>query len=806
MSGTVFAHTKEGESAESWQMLADHLRGVAELAGGFAGSFGYRNWGYALGLLHDAGKVDPAFQRRLFQANAPSFDHAAYGAAVASERYEKDNPANPTGFDIAGNMLAFAVAGHHGGMPNGTVADGGETLTKRVSWAKTLQDSDCYLEVLKEAGLVLPTEEDLEPLFPLSEIQPLLVSHSQEAIDRMIFSVPVRTRMLYSCLVDADYLDTESFTNLDNANKRESQEQPSLPELLTRLEQHMNELTLKTDVSRVNEGRALVLADCKFASELPPGLFNLTVPTGGGKTLASLNFALRHAIKNNMRRVIYAIPFTSIVEQTAGVFRETLDEKGAGSPSCVLEHHSNYDFDALDSEQALRERLAVQNWDAPIIVTTNVQLLESLFSNKPSKCRKLHNIANSVIVLDEAQTLPNELLTVSLAMLEELTNSYNVSVVLCTATQPALDDLWPFGSKPHEIVKDQLALKEHFKSRAEFVVDGQVEEGILAEKLSELDQILCIVSTRAHARDLYRDVCRCCRESGLLHGKEPYQEGIFHLSANMTPYHRSLWLQKIRARLDDGERCIVISTQLIEAGVDVDFPVVYREMAGLDSLVQAAGRCNREGRNDVPGIVHVFDFADAEDAVPGSGTLATNWLGLTAKISRELIERHSGHISADMTEEYFQWLHGVSSEKDAHTGRQILDATGLYKDLCNRELPASRFSTMDFQGYADKYKIIDDKETPVFVPWGEEGRKLYFELECSCHEGMPPSAMARTLQRFSVGIPNWKYSQYKEQMFVDDKTYAPIRVLCQEENCMKQYDDEVGILEVGEGTPNDLII
>lgn len=793
---TLFAHTPDGED-KPWQTLSEHLGNVAEEASEFAAEFGFGKWGYAIGLLHDAGKVDPKFQRRLVDAHAPSFDHAALGAAIAQSDYVGQLGKTD------GNLMAFAIAGHHGGMPNGVQADeraGGKTpLKTRLTGTDFNEAATTYRRVIAAADLSLPSAGELEHTFLEKDLSGLAAPPSQRMQSHAIFSTSVLARMLYSCLVDADYLDTERYVTPELADARTPSGRATLQQLADRLDGYMRELASKAPASRVNDGRALVLEDCRMAAQLPGGLYKLTVPTGGGKTLASLSFALHHAVKNNMNRVIYAIPFTSIVEQTAGVFRKALGVDGQEDQLNILEHHSNYDFDAVDSERGRRERLAIQNWDAPVIVTTNVQLLESLYSNKPSRCRKLHNIANSVIVLDEAQTLPNQLLTASLAMLEELTKDYGVSVVLCTATQPEADSLWPFGTVPYEIVRNPSGLTKYFTNRSAFEVQGTVEEETLARQLAGLKQVLCIVDTKAKARDLYRDVVTCCREDGTLAGGAPHEEGVFHLSANMTPYHRSLWIGEIRRRLRDGERCVVISTQLIEAGVDVDFPVVWRESAGLDSLVQAAGRCNREGKQADAGVVHVFDFADDTSSETFRRmSLGANWLQYTAAITRGLIDKHGGALSADMVGEYFQELY-------AEEGPLGLDVKELYSSLCNTDHPASEFLTLDFETYAEKYQIIDKGETPVFVPWGPEGQKLRHELTEFCAAGNPPAAMARKLQRFSVGVPRWKLNKYLAEGLVDEKTYEPIHVLLQEENREKQYDDEEGLLEVGEGVPDVLV-
>ena len=463
----------------------------------------------------------------------------------------------------------------------------------------------------------------------------------------------------------------------------------------------------------------------------------------------------------------------------------------------VLEHHSNYDFDAVDNdERRLAERLAVQNWDAPLVVTTNVQLLESLFSNKPSKCRKLHNIANSVIVLDEAQMLPDNLLKVSLAMLEELVVDFNVTVVLCTATQPALEGLWPFGASPREIASHQDELLSVFGHRARFAIEGGLKEEELVGALSSSRQALCIVGTKKKARVIYKDVANRVCENELC---DEDNLGVFHLSANMTPLHRTKILTEVRRRLSAGERCVVISTQLIEAGVDVDFPVVYREMAGIDSLIQAAGRCNREGK--LPeGVVHVFEISDEVDLGLSSKRLDGSWLGQMKDIARCVIDAHGKALDPSMSKEFFENRYGVATEKG-------LDAEGLYSAMTSESLLIENpiFGTLNFEDYANKYRIIEDASVPVFVPWSERGFNLLGELQMACVQGVPASAFASKLQRSSVGVAQWHLIELERSGIVDTKTYAPINVLSLEHDCKQTYSDAVGLLDPGEGAPMSLV-
>lgn len=783
-NSTIYAHSREGSDPSEWQTLDEHLRNVAALASQFAASFGYENWGRVLGFYHDAGKVNPAFQRRLY-GSKDLVDHGAPGAQAVLSRYT-----SALG-DANGCLLAFPIVGHHGGMPNGLKSgDGGRTpLSRRLSADGVEDVVRAFLDYVERTGITLPDSSELEPM-PLEKLA--LSGDIATAQARGIFSASVFSRILFSCLVDADYIDTERYIAPDAAAARDSVSRcRSIAELSHLLDRHMDGIMASTVQSMVNNMRAEVLEECRAAARGRRGIYTLTVPTGGGKTLSSLSFAFRHAVANGMDRVIYAIPYTSIVEQTAHVFREVLGDVN------VLEHHSNYDFDLIeDDEERLAARLAVQNWDAPLIVTTNVQLFESLFTNKPGKCRKLHNIANSVIVLDEAQTLPDGLLTVTLAMLEELVADYNVTVLLCTATQPALDGLWPFGTHPHEIVSCQKDLDIALGSRVRFVIDGGIREDELVDALPANHQVLCILGTKKKARVIFEDVVR---RMGVAEIDAAAEHGIFHLSANMTPLHRSEVLDGVKRRLVSGDRCIVISTQLVEAGVDIDFPVVYREIAGADSLVQAAGRCNREGRLD-QGIVHIFEISDEFENGLSSKRYDASWLGRMKAITKRLIEAHGGAFDAAMSREFFECRYGASTAVG-------LDAEGLYGDMVSSALLEARpvFGTLDFEQYAEKYRIIEDDTVPVFVPWGEKGRLLLEELSDACSRGVPASTFAVKLQQSSVGVAPWRLAELVRAGAVDADTYAPIYVHATWHDCRETYSSAVGLLELEEGRPMTLI-
>lgn len=784
------AHSREGIPENEWQTLVDHLTGVAEMAGEFAFAFGYRNWGRILGIMHDAGKVSELFQRRL-HGSATKVDHSTLGAIEAFYRYR-----DPMLHELLSRMMAFAIVGHHGGMPDGIRFDDSSkrrSLRERLDSAPREDDfqrnHEAFNRLLTEEALKLPSIEELEPIPPL---RPSRVVPSTDATlinQSRVFSISVLTRMLYSCLVDADYLDTERFMAPEQFEQRRGRHCDPLPVLLERLEEKLRWFASKPGSDTlVNKARRAVSDDCRDASIQAPGIFTLTVPTGGGKTLAVALFALAHAVAHGMERVIIAIPFTSIVEQTASVLRDVFGEAN------VLEHHSNYDFEASDEETRASERLAVQNWDAPIIVTTNVQFFESLFSNKPAKCRKLHRIARSVVVLDEAQTLPDGLLKPSLAMLEELCADFGTSIVLCTATQPALDGVWPFGTKPREIAVHRDLFDAAFASRVRFEMCGRMPMDDLVSEITEQQQCLCIVGTTDKARRVYRAVTARAREhdGSIIEGRA-FQSGYFHLSANMTPEHRSVFIDLVKDRLKYHEPCIVVSTQLIEAGVDVDFPVVYRELAGVDSVLQAAGRCNREGKLDEAGVVRVFEIAEDIEL---DAKLAKTWLGRMKELARKRIKLNEGTIDDDMVEGFF-------AERYA---KGDLDAKRLFKELSDSELLGNCGTTFAFEHYANEYRIINDDSMPVFVPWGDEGEKLRRCLVEGAQNGIPAAAFAMDVQKSSVNIASWVMIGYRKEGLVDDVAFAPLSILEVAQDGNRLYSDEMGLLPLGEEVQDLLIV
>lgn len=613
-----YGHTLDGLGDKSqWQKLEDHLWQTAALTRQFATALCAADWGYLAGLWHDLGKYSQAFQSRLCSTESADahieqpgkVDHSTAGAQHAVRR-----------FGTVGKILAYVIAGHHGGLPDGNSPE-----------------SCLRLRLQKE----IP---DYSASPPNILAQPLPAPPFKPSVDRAGIQLSMFTRMLFSCLVDADFLDTEAFVDDDKSRQRGRFQ--TLDALEPLFAQRLADLRNAVNPSPVNDQRAAVLRQCLAASQRDMGFFSLTVPTGGGKTLSSMAFALKHAQLHRLRRIIYVIPFTSIIEQNADVFRRVLGDEA------VLEHHSNFEPEQEDH----RSRLAAENWDAPIVVTTNVQFFESLFASRSSRCRKLHNIAESVVILDEVQSLPAEYLLPCLEVLKELRDHYRTSIVLCSATQPAVqkrDDFIRGLQHVTEIVADPVRLARDMR-RVEITVVGQLSDEEIVRRLTEQSQVLCVVNTREHARNLHMG----------LHNANA--EGVFHLSALMCAAHRSEVLSKIRSTLTSRARCRVVSTQLVEAGVDIDFPVVYRALAGIDSIAQAAGRCNREGKLETIGQVNVF--------TPENG-LPPGQLRQTAQIAESTIRRFSDDIlSLAAIEDYFRnyyWIKGTDG----------LDADGILASL-----------------------------------------------------------------------------------------------------------------------------
>lgn len=692
----VFAHSIQGRPVSSWERLTDHLHAVATIGSNFASPFGAAEPAHAAGLLHDLGKAKPAFQAYL-RGERPSEPHSGEGARLAAERLSG-----------LGKLIAYTIAGHHAGLPNGIGRANGRPTTpldERIKQAEALE---------LPRGIELPALEG--PPAPLAGLA---------MDDQANFPLHFFTRMLFSTLVDADFLETEAFYDRVEGRPRERGWSGSLAKLRDALDAHL--ASFGSPKTTINAERACILSHARSGARHPPGLFSLTVPTGGGKTLTSLAFALDHAIAHGLDRVIYVIPYVSIIEQTAEVFRRAL-----GDPDAVLEHHASFDWDGLeDPTESERLKLAAQNWDRPVIVTTAVQFFESLFANRPSKCRKLHRLAKSIVILDEAQMLPLRLLRPCLAALKELARGYGASVVFCTATQPALKkgahgDGFPApeGLDPAEVTElapDPPRLYEAFR-RVRVRDAGELDDDDLAAALRARDQVLAIVNNRPHARALF----------DMLEGAE----GRAILTTWMTPAHRRAVLGEVRRRLKDDQPVRLVATSLIEAGVDVDFPVVWREAAGIDSIAQAAGRCNREGRRDSG---EVFVFRSSADFPPPAE------LRQFAEIGRQMLARHDDPLSLEAVRDYFRdlfWRRGVEALDAANVGGKSGIMTALAQAGNRLDFP--------FADIAAAFRMIEEAALPLVIRggrWGVPPEEME-RLRHVPHAG----AVARAFQPYQVSV------------------------------------------------------
>lgn len=650
------------------QTAAEHLNGTAERCALFAAPFGAEELGRLAGLSHDLGKYSMEFQRRL--AGGPKVDHATAGAFAC---WRMGQP-----------LAAFAAAGHHGGLPDGgTQGDSPDagTFLGRMKRAERGMLPDCS-----------PWTEEIalpSPAPPPCGAEPLSL---------MFF-----TRMLFSCLTDADFLDTEAF--MDGSPRPEHP--APLDDLWERLQRHISGWF--PPQGELNSRRCAVLEQCiRMGKTQPPGLFTLTVPTGGGKTVASLSFALAQAKARRMKRIVYVIPYTSIIEQTAQTFREILGDEN------VLEFHFGVQFDQQEDDASSPEAVpltrSVETWDVPVIVTTAVQFFESLYACQPSKCRKLHNLAQSVLIFDEAQMLPLPYLRPCVWAIAQLVRHYGASAVLCTATQPALDPIFQEFA-PEIPIREICPMAEaHWESfrRVSFQQAGTLSWMDLAARLQQQEQVLCVVNTRRAAREVFHQL------SG---------PGNFHLSTLMYPAHRRRILDEIRRRLRDGLPCRVVSTSLIEAGVDVDFPAVYRELSGLDSILQAAGRCNREGkRPPEDSIVTIFQ---GEDPPP---RLFETSIG-------------AGKIVLDHCQD-------VSSRAAIHTYfSTLLDLKGAEAQDAHHILPLMESEFFPFRTVAERFHLIESPTTTVYLPL-EEGAGLVELLR----SGQYSRTLYRRLGQYGVSV------------------------------------------------------
>lgn len=711
------SHLKRNEDGlNDWifQSNESHQVGVANLAENFADAFGMGAWGRVLGFFHDKGKERKSFQTYIRKVSGydptqkcvGDHKHAYVGGILLHRKYGRS----------ADHLLVNQIVSHHSGLHD-------------------------YDELDMILGKEIPPEVD-------EEVQDVAALNKPPFKSLQVSDVHHLSRLLFSCLVDADYLDTETFMKPEVAALRKGKK--SLEELFPAFEQHISFLWQKAVPTELNSVRCQVQKQCIKASCSEKGFYSLTVPTGGGKTLSSVLWAIQHAMHHNMNRIIIAIPFTSIIVQTAAVLKQIFGEEN------VLEHHSDFNVEHInDDEIRNRMKLATENWDYPIIVTTNVQLFESMFSNKPSACRKLHNMVNSVIILDEVQTLSTDFLQPIVDTLKTYQKLFGVSVLFTTASQPVLSGLikgcnqrarFQGIDKIEEIIPEDFFLYEKLRRvRLEFDNEGKTYDEVAA-MLGQYERVLCIVNTRRDAKELY--------------DRLPKEGVTLHLSRMMCPLHVRETIERIKRALESNTEPVirVIATQLIEAGVDIDFPVVFRQEAGLDSVLQAAGRCNREGRLNMA-TTYVFSLAK-EHPLPSGAMQDANSARLAVKNDVDWF------APATMTS-YFQQLYCRKESFDKKEMKRLLYNP---KEIC-------------FAEAADCFHLISDEGIPVIVNW-RDSMKLVAQMK----EQGPSYQLMKALSAYQVCVHQSDFLKLVNIGSVEEVIGGLYMI-----TDMRQYDQKAGL-------------
>ena len=730
-----FAHSADSDGV--WHSLSDHLAGVAELAAQFATDFGGETIAHYSGLLHDFGKLRDEFQSYLRGKRGGGVDthHAVYGSAFA----HRQNALIPS----------FVIAGHHAGLYNrgdwhGLTGDERKYhLDERLNWLERK-----YIESI---GAIPEPPQEPSNL------------HDKWSIEFFI-------RMIFSCLVDADFLDTESHY--------ESKLRP-ITQLRDVIDNLVNQINLERDQKsrggsgELHELRNRIFDQCLYKAASPTGFLTLTAPTGAGKTLASMAFALNHAQHNNLNRVIVVIPYLSIIEQNAKVYRDILDPNGSG---IVIEHHSAVEVANEDGGDEKRSDLeqAAENWDAPIIVTTSVQFIESLFAARTTKCRKLHNIAKSVVIFDEVQTLPTHLLNPLLNVIHELKRNYGTSFLFMTATQPAFRKSFSLteGFEADEVTEITEETGKIFSTlnRASFSDIGTIDWAELAERIAEHEQVLCVVNVRKDARRLWELVGKLVPEDE--------KSSVVHLSSSMCPAHRLKTIDKIRCNLKNEAPCRVISTQVVEAGVDIDFPVVYRAHGPLDSIVQAAGRCNREGeRKDSNGLLikgEAIIFTPVEASYP------LGVYNIACQVTRPILDDQIDDLglNPDLFGEYFDQLFSLCKTD--------------YAKPRDNSIQEDR-AILQFRTVAKHACVIREEGVSIIVPYGD-GKELISEIRDRVPiPGRPRFSRTdlRRLQRYMVGIRKSEFNKL-DSLKMLSPLLRNIELYVIDEGC---YHNELGLVD-----------
>lgn len=706
-----FAHSTDKPDRSDWQPLVEHLDGVGQIALRLAEKFRAGKAAYLAGLFHDLGKYSTAFQLYI-QKRGGSVDHSTAGA-----REVLDIARTAKTIDrVMAQLVAYAIAGHHAGLPDGQLWPG--NLKARVADKSVEKLDPIWREQVAGA---------IDGLFPPG--LRLLPDKAGAA-----FQIALLGRMIFSCLVDADRLNTEYFyANLQN--RVVDREWPELPATVARLghafDAYMAEKQAKAPDTPVNRLRAEILTHVRGKAAMPRGVFTLTVPTGGGKTLASLAFALDHARHHEMQRIVVAIPFTSVIDQTASIFKKVLGD------DVVLEHHSAIEQEKLGRDEPRDKRLlAMENWTAPIVVTTNVQLFESLFSERPSRCRKLHNLNDAVIVLDEAQTIPLHVLRPCVAVLDELARNYGCTIVLCTATQPALAQPEFAGGfllgPGSELAPDPLGLHDTLR-RFRLRFAGVMTDDDLVAAVTDHPQSLVVVNGRAHALKLFQMM------------NSAHSEGTVHLTTRQTAADRRIVLAEVRRRLSAGQRCRLIATSLVEAGVDLDFPRAWRAEAGLDQIAQIGGRVNREGlRNIAESIVTVFTSAEAKPPAEIAGFIGD--------MDRMRDNHADDPLSPAAMRDYF----GEVYWRKGDAGLDRIPAKDLDGGDTTIKVMVDAFSIgggetfFDYRRVGQGFRLIQSGLAPVIIAIDEAPRKAVEGLRGGW---LTAGAAARALQPYIVQVP-----------------------------------------------------
>lgn len=779
-----FAHIKPNEDG-TWKIQTwyEHSDGVARLCAEFASKFGNQDWAEYIARFHDVGKLLHGWQNYLrdevnynidrFPGKSDRGNHSTPGARLL---YEKQ-------LQLATrHVMLYSIMGHHAGLPDFTYGEvPGSSLLERLFTNNAENTDEIDKELTAQLNELLGYEDDSSSApvkhlldLPCPKSTPVFMTKGKISHKPMGLWI----RMLYSCLVDADFLDTERF--MDEEKFKERGGYSSLKELKQSFDDYMRNKSENSAPSAINGQRAAILAKCREKARLKPGIFTLSVPTGAGKTLASMAFALEHALEYGKDRIIVAIPYTSIIEQTASVYKYGTDDPARIRDGAMLfgeqnvvEHHSNFDTEkGGETETNFRNKLACENWDAPVIVTTNVQLFESLAGAKPSRCRKLHNIVNSVIVLDEAQLLPPEYLESITETMKHLVEYFNVTILLCTATQPALtgdigtgkDGKPAFRGLENSVELadgDRGEMFSQFK-RVDFHLPGSHKYESwqeLSETLCQRESVLCVVNTRKSARDL----------------AELMPEGTMHLSGFMCAEDRSDVIARVKEKLKNNEPVRLISTQLVEAGVDIDFPVVYRAYAGLDSMVQAAGRCNREGRMEAGGKVFIFNApVGSPPGLLRKGEQAARLI---------LGEADSFSISDKLCREYFELYYSNAGDLDKPSFKEHM-------------VSSARRAELQFRTYAKNYRMIDDThQRTIAIDYtstrsGKTSKHLISQLRSG---QIADRSLFRKLQRFTVTVPEGVFSNMCRKGYIEiikDGGYGILR----EQEFYKLYIPGTGLV------------